>query len=72
MGTRNGQWYTVKCSGNGVVGDRVELRTTQNTYLSISGIELWTGEPALTSTTVTTTSTMSGGTPAGKSSKISL
>jgi hypothetical protein len=42
MGTRNGQWYTVTCAA-GVVGDRIELRTTQSTYLSISGIEVWTG-----------------------------
>jgi len=45
MGTRNGQWYTVTCAGNGVTGDRIELRTTQSTYLSISGIEVWTGAP---------------------------
>jgi hypothetical protein len=42
MGTKNGQWYTVTCSSP-VTGDRIELKTTQNTYLSISGIEVWTG-----------------------------
>jgi len=42
MGTRTGQWYTVTCAA-GTTGDRIELRTTQSTYLSISGIEVWTG-----------------------------
>jgi len=59
MGTRNGQWYTVTCAGNGVTGDRIELRTTQSTYLSISGIEVWTGAP-ISSSSSTTTTTSSG------------
>jgi hypothetical protein len=49
-GTSNGKWYTVTCSSP-VTGDKIELKTTQNTYLSISGIEVWTGE---TKTTVVT------------------
>lgn len=39
-GTRNGQWYTVKCPMP-IRGDKVVLETTQNTYLSISGIEVY-------------------------------
>jgi hypothetical protein len=41
-GTRNGAWYTVKCK-RPVRGDRVRLITTRNTYLSISGIQVWAG-----------------------------
>jgi hypothetical protein len=53
MGTKNGQWYTVTCAGNGVTGDKIELRTTQSTYLSISGIEVWTGAPGSSSSNKT-------------------
>jgi integrin beta 3 len=42
-GTRNGQWYTVKCQ-NDLKGSQITLKTTRNEYLSISGIEVWTGE----------------------------
>jgi hypothetical protein len=54
-GTSDGKWYTVKCS-KPITGDKIELKTTQNTYLSISGIEVWTGE---SSTTITSTTTES-------------
>jgi hypothetical protein len=40
-------------------GGKVRLVTTQNTYLHISGIEIWTG--AQQAVTKTTTSTSSGG-----------
>jgi hypothetical protein len=39
--TKNGQWYTVKCA-RPLRGDKVTLETTQNDYLSISGIEVYT------------------------------
>jgi len=42
-GTRNGQWYTVKCQTD-LKGSSVTLKTTKNEYLSISGIEVWSGE----------------------------
>jgi hypothetical protein len=42
-GTKNGQWYTVRCQTD-IRGDRIEIRTTRNEYLSISGIEVWSGE----------------------------
>jgi hypothetical protein len=42
-GTSNGKWYTVKCQTD-IRGDRIEIRTTKNEYLSISGIEVWSGE----------------------------
>jgi len=45
-GCRNGQWYTVKCK-EPLFGGKVRLVTTQNTYLHISGIEIWTGDPKL-------------------------
>ena len=32
----------MKCK-DPIVGKNIELRTSQNTYLSISGIEVWTG-----------------------------
>jgi hypothetical protein len=41
-GTSNGKWYEVKCQ-NDLKGDRIELRPTKNEYLSISGIEVFTG-----------------------------
>jgi hypothetical protein len=40
-GTRNGQWYEVKCPMP-IRGDKIILETVQNTYLSISGIEVYT------------------------------
>jgi len=40
-GGSNGAWYTVKCS-KPLFGNKVRLVTVQNTYLSISGIEVWT------------------------------
>jgi hypothetical protein len=43
-GCRNGQWYTVKCK-EPLFGGKVRLVTTQNTYLHISGIEVWTADP---------------------------
>jgi len=45
-GCRNGQWYTVKCK-EPLFGGKVRLVTTQNTYLHISGIEIWTANPDL-------------------------
>jgi len=42
-GTRNGQWYTVKCQSD-LKGAQITLKTTRNDYLSISGIEVWSGE----------------------------
>jgi hypothetical protein len=39
--TRNGQWYTVKCS-RPLRGDKIVLETTRADYLSISGIEAYT------------------------------
>jgi hypothetical protein len=42
-GTKNGQWYTVKCQ-NDLKGNQITIKTTRNDYLSISGIEVWTGE----------------------------
>jgi hypothetical protein len=42
-GTGNGKWYTVKCQQN-LKGSEITLKTTKNEYLSISGIEVWTGE----------------------------
>jgi hypothetical protein len=53
-GTSNGKWYTVKCQG-AILGDSVELKTTRNDYLSISGIEIWSGAGTVTTTTTTTT-----------------
>jgi hypothetical protein len=44
-GTQNGKWYTVTCSTS-IRGDKIELKTTRNDYLSISGIEVTTGEDA--------------------------
>jgi len=38
--TGNGQWYEVICS-KPLRGNLIRLETTQNTYLSISGIEVW-------------------------------
>jgi len=42
-GTKNGQWYTVECQ-EPVFGNKVRLVTVQKEYLSISGIEVYTGE----------------------------
>lgn len=42
-GTKNGEWYTVKCQ-NDLKGSQITLKTTRNEYLSISGIEVFTGE----------------------------
>jgi hypothetical protein len=39
-GTRNGQWYTVKCS-RPMMGNQIKLVTVQRTYLSITGIEAY-------------------------------
>jgi hypothetical protein len=61
-GTSNGRWYTVNCQGS-IQGDKIELKTTRNEYLSISGIEVWTGAE----TVETTTSA-----PSGKPSTIKL
>jgi hypothetical protein len=55
-GTSNGKWYTVKCQGS-ILGDNVELKTTRNEYLSISGIEIWTGAETVETTTTTSVST---------------
>lgn len=55
-GTQNGKWYEVKCS-KPVRGNKVRLVTVQNTYLSISGIEVWTGAAQMTRTTTSTSST---------------
>jgi hypothetical protein len=55
-GCRNGQWYEVKCS-KPVYGGKVRLVTVQNTYLSISGIEVYTGAAGSTTTTTSTSST---------------
>jgi hypothetical protein len=41
-GKGNGQWYTVKCA-KPVIGRKVRLVSVQNTYLSISGFEVYTG-----------------------------
>jgi hypothetical protein len=65
-GTKNGQWYTVKCS-EPMYGGKIRLVTTQNTYLSISGFEAWTGAGG--SSTTTTTNVMR---PNGPSTKITL
>jgi hypothetical protein len=46
--TNNGQWYTVKCK-QPLFGRKVRLVTTQNTYLSISGFEAFTGVQSTTS-----------------------
>jgi len=54
-GCRNGQWYTVKCS-RPLFGGKVRLVTTQNTYLHISGIEVWTAAPPMTRMRTTSTS----------------
>lgn len=56
MGTKNGQWYTVTCPKQ-TTGNKVELKTTRNEYLSISGIEVWTGVWSWSSSTTTTTTT---------------
>jgi hypothetical protein len=53
-GTRNGQWYTVKCS-KPMYGGKIRLVTTQRTYLSISGFEAWTGSAGSSTTTTTST-----------------
>jgi hypothetical protein len=71
MGTKNGQWYTVTCANGGSVGDKIELRTTQATYLSISGIEVWTGATTGSSSTTTTTSTGGYTTPPNTRLKLS-
>jgi hypothetical protein len=42
-GTSNGKWYTVKCQED-IKGNQITLKTTRNEYLSISGIEVFTGE----------------------------
>jgi len=42
-GTSNGKWYTVKCQQD-IKGNQITLKTTRNDYLSISGIEVFTGE----------------------------
>lgn len=41
-GTKNGQWYEVKCS-KPLFGQKIKIVTTQKTYLSISGFEAYTG-----------------------------
>jgi len=56
MGTKDGQWYTVTCS-KPATGGFIKLVTTRNEYLSISGIEVWTGVWTSTTTTTTTTTT---------------
>jgi hypothetical protein len=50
MGTRNGQWYNVKCS-KPLFGQKIRLVTIQSTYLSISGFEAWTAAAPTTTTT---------------------
>jgi hypothetical protein len=55
-GTRNGQWYTVKCS-KPLFGQKIRIVTTQRTYLSISGFEAWTGAWSSSSSSSTTTTT---------------
>jgi hypothetical protein len=42
-GTANGKWYTVKCQED-LRGNEIMLKTTRNEYLSISGIEVFSGE----------------------------
>jgi hypothetical protein len=42
-GTQNGKWYTVKCQED-LRGKEIELKTTKNEYLSIAGIEVWSGQ----------------------------
>jgi hypothetical protein len=39
-GTKNGQWYTVRCS-KPLKGSTLKLVTTRNEYLSISGIQAY-------------------------------
>jgi hypothetical protein len=54
-GTRNGRWYTVKCQQS-IMGNNIELRTTRNDYLSISGIEVYSGMEQMSGgSTITTT-----------------
>jgi hypothetical protein len=43
-GSKMGQWYNVKCSKS-LKGKKVKLVTIQNTWLSIQGIEAYTGSP---------------------------
>ena len=54
MGTKSGQWYTVKCS-QPLEGSTIKLVTTQNTWLQINGIEL-TGSRIATATPAITLS----------------
>jgi hypothetical protein len=42
-GTRNGQWYTVKCS-KPMRGSTLKLVTTRSDYLSISGIQAFSAQ----------------------------
>lgn len=49
-GTKNGEWYEVRCT-KPLRGNRIRLETTQNTYLSIAGIEVWTASVTTTTTT---------------------
>jgi hypothetical protein len=49
-GTKNGQWYEVKCS-KPLRGTTLKLITTRNDYLSISGIQAYTAMVRMMRTT---------------------
>jgi hypothetical protein len=62
MGTKNGKWYTVKCS-RPLQGKNLRLITTRNEYLSISGIQAYSARVMFMSRTVTSTSRTRQGPP---------
>jgi hypothetical protein len=60
-GTKTGKWYTVRCV-KPLVGGEIQLTTTRNDYLQISGIHVF-GWSSSSTTTTTSSGSGSGSAP---------